>query len=85
MPKFDRTGPLGLGPRRGRAGGVCAKSPGVCGHSGYEATDNPPYSGYPFYKMPFNALLFGAGRGGFPWGGGRGGVFGGGRGGRPRR
>jgi hypothetical protein len=40
----------------------------------------PPSGGYPSYGRPFYAPIFGAGRGGLPWGGGRGRVFGGGRG-----
>jgi hypothetical protein len=42
----------------------------------------PPSGGYPSFGRPFYGYgpVFGAGRGGLPWGGGRGRVFGGGRG-----
>jgi len=56
MPGFDRTGPMGAGPKTGRGLGYC--TPG--GGSTYGA--------------------FGVGRGGLPWGGGRGRAWGGGRG-----
>jgi len=65
MPGGDRTGPLGMGPMTGRAMGYCA---------GY---------GMPGYMNPGFGRgfgYFGAGRGGIPWGGGRGRVFGAGRG-----
>ena len=71
MPGGDRTGPLGEGPKTGRAAGYCAgnKVPGFM---------NPVPGGAPAADYNFN--LRGAGRGGLPWGGGRGRVFGGGRG-----
>ena len=53
MPGFDRTGPLGQGPRTGRGMGYCAGGTNV--NYGY-----------------------GVGRGGIPWGGGRGRAWGGG-------
>ena len=60
MPGFDRTGPMGQGPRTGGGFGYC-----------------PPGSG-PAYGTGWVGR--GAGRGGLPWGGGRGRVWGGGRG-----
>jgi hypothetical protein len=65
MPGFDRTGPMGKGPMTGGGRGFCAKiiPPGTA----------PKFPSYP------PDVIFGAGRGGRPWGGGRGRVFGGGR------
>jgi len=64
MPGFDGTGPVGFGPRTGGGRGYC-----------------PPGGQY---KRPYGYgiryALRGAGRGGIPWGCGRGRVFGGGRG-----
>lgn len=65
MPWGDGTGPLGMGPMTGRAAGYCA---------GY---------GVPGYLNPWGGRWFGpfgVGRGGIPWGGGRGRAWGGGRG-----
>jgi len=59
MPGFDRTGPLGAGPRTGRGLGFCAGGP---------------------YPPAYGGARYGAGRGGIPWGGGRGRAWGGGRG-----
>jgi len=58
MPRFDRTGPMGRGPRTGGGFGFCG-----------------PYS-YPVV----GPVVYGVGRGGIPYGGGRGRCFGGGRG-----
>jgi hypothetical protein len=78
MPGFDGTGPCGRGPMTGGGRGFCAMPYRGYDPYGYgmRAPYYPPYAGYPFYGRPF----FGAGRGGLPWGGGRGRVFGGGRG-----
>jgi len=65
MPRGDRTGPWGAGPMTGRAAGYCAGYP-VPGFMN-------PYGGR-------SALGLGVGRGGFPYGGGRGRTWGGGRG-----
>ena len=65
MPRGDRTGPWGAGPMTGRAAGYCAGYP-VPGFMN-------PYGGRA-------AVGLGAGRGGFPYGGGRGRAWGGGRG-----
>ncbi len=65
MPGGDRTGPRGEGPLTGRGAGY---------GGGY---------GMPGYMNPVpgrGAGFYGAGRGGLPWGGGRGHVWGGGRG-----
>lgn len=65
MPRGDRTGPWGAGPMTGRAAGYCAGYP------------------VPGYMNPWGgrfAVGLGVGRGGFPFGGGRGRAWGGGRG-----
>lgn len=68
MPGGNGTGPMGLGPKTGRAAGFCA---------GFSV---PGYMN-PMRGMGFG---FGAGRGGRPYGGGRGRAWGGGRGWRWR-
>ncbi|MDI6840599.1 MAG: DUF5320 domain-containing protein [bacterium] len=68
MPRGDGTGPWGLGPMTGRAAGLCAGYP-VPGYLN-------PIPGRGWFGFPG----FGVGRGGLPWGGGRGRTFGGGRG-----
>jgi hypothetical protein len=77
MPGFDGTGPMGQGPMTGGGRGFCAMP--YRGYGPYAYGMRAPYytapGGYPFYGS-----VFGAGRGGLPWGGGRGRVFGGGRG-----
>jgi len=66
MPFGDRTGPLGLGPRTGRAAGFCA------GY-GMPGFANPlPGYGYPYRASFWRGLGHGFGRGwwrGFcrPW------------------
>ena len=77
MPGFDGTGPIGQGPMTGGGRGFCVMPYRTYGLRGphYAA-----YGGYPFHGRPFLGPIFGAGRGGLPWGGGRGRVFGGGRG-----
>lgn len=65
MPGGDRTGPRGEGPLTGRGAGY---------GGGY---------GMPGYMNPIpgrGAGFYGVGRGGLPWGGGRGRAWGGGRG-----
>ncbi len=84
MPGFDGTGPMGMGPMTGGARGFCAMPYRPYGY-GFRTPYYPPFGMYPFYgtpfyRMPFYGHIFGAGRGGLPWGGGRGRVFGGGRG-----
>lgn len=66
MPGFNGTGPLGLGPRTGGGRGFCPPGAG---------THHPPYG----YGVQYGISLRGAGRGGIPWGCGRGRVYGGGR------
>ncbi|MFH1875188.1 MAG: DUF5320 domain-containing protein [Pseudomonadota bacterium] len=61
MPRGDGTGPMGQGPKTGKAMGHCA------------GFNTPGY-------LNSGRGLFGAGRGGMPWGGGRGRAWGGGRG-----
>ncbi len=73
MPRGDRTGPMGAGPMTGRAAGYCAGY-GVPGYM------NPIPGGGFGYGRGFGYGFRGAGRGGLPWGGGRGRVWGGGRG-----
>ncbi len=67
MPGFDRTGPMGQGPMTGGRRGFCV-----------QGTTPIPAGNFPRYPVP--GIIFGAGRGGIPWGGGRGRAFGGGRG-----
>lgn len=89
MPGFDRTGPFGRGPMTGRGFGYC--------RTGYQPARQPVTSSeevrtevtnetIPVYQPPVQgqAPMYGAGRGGMPYGQGRG--FGcGGRGGRRGR
>ena len=76
MPGFDGTGPMGMGPMTGGGRGFCAMPYRAYGP--YEYGVRAPY--HSSYGKPSNGPIFGAGRGGLPWGGGRGRVFGGGRG-----
>jgi len=82
MPGFDGTGPLGQGPMTGGGRGFCAMPYRAYGpyEYGVRAPYYPPIGPHPSYGRPFNGPIFGAGRGGLPWSGGRGSVFGGGRG-----
>ncbi len=80
MPGFDRTGPLGMGPRTGGGFGLCRP------RSAREATGPSPYpmrgAGRGF--APWGGgrgRVWGGGRGAGGWGRGRGGGFGAGRGG----
>ena len=79
MPGFDGTGPRGQGPMTGGARGFCAMPYGANRPRGFgmRAPFYPPFGGTPFYGQ---SPVYGAGRGGIPWGGGRGRAFGGGRG-----
>jgi hypothetical protein len=77
MPGFDGTGPMGRGPMTGGGRGFCAMP--YRGYGPYAYGMKAPY--YPPSSMnPFCGPAFGVGRGGLPWGGGRGRCFGGGRG-----
>ncbi len=60
MPRFDRTGPTGAGPRSGWGRGQCGATTGST-------------------RFSWSGLLRGIGRGGRPWGGGKGLCFGSGR------
>ncbi len=84
MPGFDRTGPLGRGSMTGRGFGYCrttyqsARQPvAPSGDSQTITTENVPV-----YQPPVQsqAPIYGRGRGGIPYGGGRGCTFGGPRG-----
>ena len=86
MPGFDGTGPMGMGPRTGGGRGFCSPVAGYAAYGGYPYAANS-YGGYPYGGNQFGGYpyagypsAFGAGRGGFPRGGGRGRAFGGGRG-----
>jgi hypothetical protein len=90
MPGFDGTGPMGMGPMTGGGRGFCAMPIGPYGPYGYGTGSfqySQPFSPYyggayapPLYGRPFYGPIFGVGRGGIPFGGGRGRAFGGGRG-----
>jgi len=76
MPGFDGTGPRGMGPMTGRRMGRCVQPPvegSPAGDAGEISPETP-------VQQP---QAYGLGRGGIPWGCGRG--FGGGRGGGRRR
>ena len=72
MPGGDRTGPMVAGPRNGRAAGYCAgnRVPGYAN----------PGPGRGMGRNYGGGAFRGVGRGGIPWGGGRGRCFGGGGG-----
>jgi hypothetical protein len=91
MPRGDRTGPLGLGPRTGRGAGYCGGSgmPGFMnpyGGRGFGGGPRfglgwgPPAPTYAYGGAPYPAYGppgRGFGRGfGFGWGGGRGRWYG---------
>jgi hypothetical protein len=82
MPGFDGTGPAGQGPMTGGGRGFCAMP--YRGYrrygDGLRAPYDPASGGSSFSGCPLLGPMFGAGRGGLPWGGGRGRIFGGGRG-----
>jgi hypothetical protein len=84
MPGFDGTGPGGIGPMTGGGRGFCAMPYRGYGpyRYGFQTPFSPPTGMTPSYAYgrPFYGSVFGAGRGGLPWGGGRGRVFGGWRG-----
>ena len=83
MPGFNGTGPRGEGPMTGGARGYCARPAGaVPSNTGqwYPAGGgwSAPYGTAGNWGM--SRPVYGAGRGGIPYGGGRGRAFGGGRG-----
>jgi hypothetical protein len=90
MPGFSKTGPMGMGPMTGGGRGFCTMPIGPYGPYGYGMGQFPysiPYAPYyagahtpPVFGRPFYGPTFGIGRGGIPYGGGRGRAFGGGRG-----
>lgn len=71
MPNLDGTGPMGLGPMTGRRRGRCVANAAV------EQKEVQVESR--------EKEIYGIGRGGRPFGGGRGNCFGGGRRGMGRR
>ncbi|MCE5299001.1 MAG: DUF5320 domain-containing protein [Methanoregulaceae archaeon] len=84
MPGFDGTGPLGRGPRTGWARGYCVAVGAPVPQQGAipQTAGTETQGQIPLQPAPgAGPVLFGRGRGGIPWGCGRG--FGGGmRGGR---
>lgn len=82
MPGFDGTGPMGMGPMTGGGRGFCGYPYRAYRPYGYRTPhfSYPPPGMSPYYGMPSYGPVYGAGRGGLPWGGGCGRVFGGGRG-----
>jgi hypothetical protein len=67
MPGFDKTGPEGQGPLTGRRKGKCNDAD----VENNLTTEEP--------KDKSGEIVYGVGRGGKPYGGGRGKCFGGGR------
>ena len=47
MPGFDRTGPMGMGPRTGGGRGFCQPGAGYANYGGYSYAANP-YGGSPY-------------------------------------
>ena len=81
MPGFDGTGPMGKGPGTGGKRGLCPEGMGARFNGGFyppggNAYGDSPYAGYP--NNP--GMVYGAGRGGFPRGCGKGRCLGGRRG-----
>lgn len=70
MPGFDKAGPMGQGPLTGRRRGPCRDV----------ELSNEKQSA----NIEEQNIIYGVGKGGRPWGGGKGYCFGGGRG-RGRR
>jgi hypothetical protein len=73
MPGFDRTGPMGMGPRTGGGFGLCGPGPARATYGGYgrgAGRGLPPWGGG-------RGRAWGGGRGGGFWAGGWGGAFGG--------
>lgn len=89
MPRFDGTGPIGRGPMTGRGFGYCrtayqpAQQP--VAPSGENQT-GATTENIPVYQPPVQGQtpVYGLGRGGIPYGGGRGCASGGPRGRRGR-
>lgn len=65
MPGFDRTGPMGMGPRTGGGFGLCGPGPVVGRGAGYRGA---------FFGAGRGGYPYGGGRGRV-WGGGRRGFF----------
>lgn len=89
MPGFDRTGPIGRGPMTGRGFGYCRTAYQPAQPQTTSSGENQTgvtSENVPVFQPPVQgqAPVYGAGRGGIPYGGGRGCAFGG-RGGRRGR
>ncbi len=88
MPGFDGTGPVGVGPMTGGGRGWCAVPYGQYNAPGYAPAGTGRAVQYPwmtfapdqYMPYPYAGVPRGVGRGGLPWGGGRGRCWGGGRG-----
>jgi hypothetical protein len=77
MPGFDGTGPFGQGPMTGRGFGRCRSEAGIAaGSPAYPTLKQVQESAQAQMERP---LVYGRGRGGIPFGCGRGFGFGGGR------
>ncbi len=76
MPGFDGTGPRGMGPMTGRRMGRCVLPPQPQTESSPAGDATEGAAEAPAQQQP----VYGLGRGGIPYGCGRGRGFGGGRG-----
>jgi hypothetical protein len=83
MPGFDGMGPRREGPMTGGGKGFCKTALRSFGY-GFRRMFSPREPPNRLDENRDDAPVFGAGKGGLPWGGGRGRVFGGGRGSRRR-
>lgn len=67
MPRFDGTGPRGMGPMTGRGMGYCAM-PIPKSNPPLSPMPYPPTPYFPYYNRPRWGLMFGGrGRGGHPF------------------
>ncbi len=79
MPGQDGTGPMGNGPRTGRGMGRCRPLTSRKSGQADQTTDRPETE-MESMTPEGDEVMFGVGRGGRPYGGGRGRCFGGGGG-----